>query len=616
MELSKYSKIGNKYFERKLKSYRELGLAYLDFWEKAYNEYIHNQSGSTDQGIGHTRDVEHNIWVLIEKYTEFFPKEVLYILSLASALHDCAKRADDQEDHALKGAKIIRETLVLKGWVNKQETANAIANIVSVHQSGNFRIFTEETITLGGLLIKIKDCAAIFRLADMMSTTEERGVRYHNMLGLPAPTLNLFLNSVRLDIQSCKPSTTDRTALEVTAHPDDYKARQNIDRYIKGLNNDITEEHQKLLENAKVIYVNKFKTVEKAIILPHKFVLTKDTFLEALREKTPTTFTIKEGAGRLVPCYFHNQETDIDIYTELMDSIEKDNVVNSKFLYWTLRGTKEYLSLCKDQNYLLPNIAHNLLKEQFRELYSIINSDGNLLHIVDLGVGDGQEINIILDAFISDSNMDEKIYCSLVDSSYHMLRVAINALDETNLSRTIYKEKFDICAINCDFRNVHLYKDLLRLSKGSRLFCLLGGTLGNFTENEVIKPISEEMKECDFFLLGVELIGNRTNEALISAYDNIIDKKFIFSPLAEIGFVFEDASFAFEIKSDISEIKNAKTIIARCSVDGKSIQMGKSTKYDLAELKSYLLDKYSFYSVKELINKDNNYALLLIRKKF
>ena len=94
------------------------------------------------------------------------------------------------------------------------------------------------------------------------------------------------------------------------------------------------------------------------------------------------------------------------------------------------------------------------------------------------------------------------------------------------------------------------------------------------------------------------------------------NKKFIFSPLAEIGFMFEDASFAFEIKSDISEIKNAKTIIARCSVDGKSIQMGKSTKYDLAELKSYLLDKYSFYSVKELINKDNNYALLLIRKKF
>lgn len=66
--------------------------------------------------------------------------------------------------------------------------------------------------------------------------------------------------------------------------------------------------------------------------------------------------------------------------------------------------------------------------------------------------------------------MGEKIYCSLVDSSYHMLRVAINALDETNLSRTIYKEKMDIVAINCDFRDVHLYRDLLRLSKGARIF--------------------------------------------------------------------------------------------------------------------------------------------------
>ena len=347
--------------------------------------------------------------------------------------------------------------------------------------------------------------------------------------------------------------------------------------------------------------------------MPYKFVLTKNTFLDTLREKAPTTFTIKEGASRLVPCYFHNQETDIDIYTELMDSIEKDSVINSKFLYWTLRGTKEYLSLCKDQNYLLPYIAHNLLKENFSELYSIINSDGNLLHIVDLGVGDGQEINIILGAFISDSNIDDKIYCSLVDSSYHMLRVAINALDETNFSDTIYKEKVALFAINCDFRDVHLYRDSLRVSTGARLFCLLGGILGNFIENEVIGPISAEMIACDFFLLGVDLIGNRTDEECISAYDNILDKKFIFSPLAEIGFVFEQASFAFEIKSDISEVKSAKTIIARCSVEGKSIQMGKSTKYILAELKSYLLNNYSLDVVRELINKEHNYALLLIR---
>lgn len=334
MELSKYTKIGNTFFETRLRNYRTLGMTYLDFWEKVYDEYIHDQSGGTDQGIAHTRDVEHNIWVLIEKYTELFPDQVLYILSLASALHDCAKRADDKGDHALKGANIIRQDLVSKHFVRNQETANAIANTVSVHQSGNFRTFTDEIITLGGQPIRIKDCAAIFRLADMMSTTEERAVRFHTMLGLPADTLNPFINSVRLCIRGCQPSATNRTELEVKAHPDDIKGKQNIDRYIRGLNKDITEEHKKLLENARVIYLtDKFKIEEKAIILPYKFVLTKDTFLDALREKAPTTFTIKEGAGRLVPCYFHNQETDIDIYTELMDSIEKDNVINSKFLY-------------------------------------------------------------------------------------------------------------------------------------------------------------------------------------------------------------------------------------------------------------------------------------------
>lgn len=613
MELSRYRKVGNSFFENKLRDYRELGITYNEYWKKAYDAYIHAQMGGSDQGLAHTKDVEHNIWLLIEQYIRYFPKEVLYILSVAAAVHDCAKTAKSSDDHAIKGAELIRNTFVAQGWFPLQETADAIANIVHAHQSGDFSVFKEDVIRLNGHPIRIKDCAAIFRLADMMSTTEERGVRAHTLLGLAAPTLNTFVNSVRLDIRSCVPSKKNRAEIEVTACSDEIRRREHIENYIRGLNGDITEEHKRLLENAKVSHVTQNYAVrEKEIILPYKFVLTKNpSFLDTLREKIPVTFNIQE-AGRLVPCYFHNRETDIDIYTQFMDSIEKDNVINSKFLYWTLRGTKEYLSLCKDPGYQLGQIAHNLLKEKFGEIYQIINSDRSLLQIVDLGVGDGQEINIILDAFISDSNKNDRIYCSLVDSSYHMLRVAINFLDEVNLLRSSYKEKVDLFAINCDFRDVHLYKETLK--KGARLFCLLGGTLGNFTESELIDTISKGMDERDFLLLGVDLIGNRTDEEIISSYDNLKDKKFIFSPLAEIGFVFEEASFTFEIKKDISEVAGAKTIIAKCSVEDKNIQMGKSTKYVLTNLESYL-QRYDFDSINEFTNMDYNYALLLIKKR-
>jgi len=616
MELSQYTKTGNTFFEERLKNYRKLGMTYLDFWNKAYFEYIHDQSGGTDQGIAHTRDVEHNIWVLIEKYIEWFPDEVLYILSLSSALHDCAKKANDTTDHALKGSQIIKDDLTKKSYVNLQETANAIADIVSVHQSGNFKILTEEIITLSGQPIRIKDCAAIFRLADMMSTTAERSVRAHAMLGLPATTLDPFLNSVRSYIHNCQPSTKDRTELEIGAHPDDIKSKRNIDLYIKALNKDMTEEHKKILQNAKVIYLTeKFKIEEKEISLPYTFVLSKHSFIDdILRDKRP--FTIKEGISRLVPCYFHNKETDIDIYSQFMESIEKDKSINSKFLYWTLRGTKEYLTLCKDPKYLLSKIAHDLLKENFPKIYPIINSDKNLLHIVDLGVGDGQEINIILNSLISDSDItnDTKIYCSLIDSSYHMLRVAVNIIDEANLSNRRYKENVEIVAINCDLRDLHLYKGTLKFTYGSRLFCLLGGTLGNFCEKEVIEPIEKEMSDMDFFLLGVDLIGNRTDEQIISAYDNIIDKKFVFNPLAEIGYNFEQSNFVFEIKNDVSEVGKAKTVIARCLVGGQNIQMGKSTKYTLKEIKDYLQNNFNFEILNEIVDSTQNYALLLLKK--
>ena len=222
MQLAKYTGVGNKFFEEKLKDYRRLGLSYIEFWQKAYDDFIRFQIGGTDQGLQHCRDVENNIWILISRYSRFFPPEVLYVLSLAAALHDCAK-IGAETDHAVEGARMIKKQLVEIGYVQRQATADVLSFIVLPHSSGDFSSLPETYGVGGDFDIRLKDVAAIFRLADMMSTSEDRGARLHGMLNIRHATLNEFVNSVRLSIQSCQPSESDRTAIEVRADADDIE---------------------------------------------------------------------------------------------------------------------------------------------------------------------------------------------------------------------------------------------------------------------------------------------------------------------------------------------------------------------------------------------------------
>ena len=622
---SAYIKAGNEFFEKNLKNYRRLGLSYNDFWEKGFNDYIHRQQGHSDQTIQHCKDVENNVWLLIRKkeYIRYFPLEILYILSLSCALHDCAKTGDNT-DHAKEGAKIIKEELVKKGYVNKQSVADVISYIVSVHHSGNLSSLSEELDIGANIPIRVKDCAAIFRLADMMSTTEERALRIPLLVNLSEDNLTQFLNRVRLSIQSCQPSKSDRTCIEVRYYTEDVQTKQDIELYVEGLNKDLTEEHRKVLQNIKVPYLKKYTPEEKEITLPYKFIpfalssfwevlLTHRNEISMIIRKIPSS---KRKSSGLVPCYFVTNETNIDIYGELLEKIETEKFIDSKFLYWSLRGTKEYLSLCRNPNYLLSHVAHKLLEKGFRtQIYPVIrSSDKKLQQVIDLGVGDGQEMIVILNTLLSDKTNRPKIHCSLIDFSYHMLRIAVATLNIAFFQKEQYKNRLKFFAINGDFRNLNLYRDILRSTNGSRLFCLLGGTLGNFSESEVLVAINKEMSAQDFLLLGVDLLGGRSDEELLKAYDSIYNKKFLFNPLADLGFNFNQSTFKCEIKDNVSEVPNSKTVTSWFSINGANVQIAKSTKYDPTNLKDYL-KKFKFYVLKDIINDNRNYALFLMTKK-
>lgn len=116
--------------------------------------------------------------------------------------------------------------------------------------------------------------------------------------------------------------------------------------------------------------------------------------------------------------------------------------------------------------------------------------------------------------------------------------------------------------------------------------------------------------------MGVDLIGNRSDQELLSSYDSDYNKRFLCSPLEDIGAKFDDCLFDFQISDIVSEVKKSKSIISYVSYGTiyKNIQVSISTKYEIESLKEYLENRFRFRMLKEIINEDKNHAILLLAK--
>ncbi len=627
MNLPQYSNAGNGFFRSRLDDYHQLGMSYSDYWNKAYHDFIRSQIGGTDQGYQHVRDVENIIWHLIKGHEDEFPNEILFLLSLSAALHDCAKTGDDI-DHASEGAKFLHGNLTNLGYVTDQSSAEAIAYIISSHTRGDFSNIPEFWPIGRDLKVHLKSIAAILRLADMMSTTEARASRVYNAINPNRTRFNEFLQDIRIKILSCKPSDSDPSIISVVARADDVQSQERIKAYVDGLNRDLTSEHKHLLENIRINFITvDFHLEDISFSLPTHFAIEwAPSILDELERKP--IYTDADGhrnqnmerklgiPSRLLPCYVQNNVTNIDILKDILDEIEYYNAIDSKFLYWNLSGTKEYLSLKQNPNYALPDTADLALRNCFPAIAEAVlkPSQDKASILIDLGVGDGREPHVMINTLLN-MHPEKKIKCALVDFSYHMILTAINYIDKYNLESQNYRDRVDLFAINGDLRNLNRYKSVLQSNKFSNRFvCLLGGTFGNYREGRLTEQLIDFLTPDDSFILGVDLIGGRTEEDLILSYNSIYNQKFLFNPLEDVGFDQSDFDFDCCIAQNSSDVDAALTVESYFYNDAKRILVASSTKYVPSKLEIFLTDRFPLVVDMKYVNDEETYLILQLRK--
>lgn len=134
-------------------------------------------------------------------------------------------------------------------------------------------------------------------------------------------------------------------------------------------------------------------------------------------------------------------------------------------------------------------------KEILSSLFLKLNLDLYNIEIIELGSGDSSKITSILE------QIPEEVLNTV---SYLPVDISQSAIEQSIQEISHIFPLKSITGYVADFH----HQLNLPSSKGSRLFCFLGSTLGNFSQEEIesfIQTISSMMRPGDGFLLGVDM---------------------------------------------------------------------------------------------------------------
>ena len=240
----------------------------------------------------------------------------------------------------------------------------------------------------------------------------------------------------------------------------------------------------------------------------------------------------------------------------------------------------------------------------------------NCISLIDLGVGTPPKNKIMLQA-LAKSSAVSKIHFFPVDISKNLLNECVSNLKKWQSDAVCDIEVSPICG---DFLEIDEWGRYLHDDK--KIVCLLGATIGNFSERELLTKIKKIMSRDDLLLIDLEYAEDK--EKLMKKYsaDEIID--FVMAPIEQLiekvrmNFVktkvsvelLDDIDGGVDIRRDatnwvkkkITDVKNSSAITFKIDLNevissGISLEdkfseilLSWSTKYDRSSIKQFFKD--------------------------
>ncbi len=288
------------------------------------------------------------------------------------------------------------------------------------------------------------------------------------------------------------------------------------------------------------------------------------------------------------------------------------NIADSKLWYLTPQQAQGFLEMesnSKDYQEGIVQKEIDLINEHIDKIMQKLS--GNSVNIIDLGCGDGKKAVLFL------KHLKGKVklrYCP-IDISDFMVNKAIEKISQV-VPGEVVKFQWNIS----DFEYLENIASILRIGNyQANLTLLLGNTLGNFEFHDLIYQIQNSMKEGEFLLIGNGL-NNQKEEALLRAYKNEEQNKFLVKMITQLGIDENDVVMDVKFRNSRVELfytlKKDYTIRSQNKkIDfyaGDQILTLVSYKYNKETFEKHL--KMYFKDVKLYPSFDNGYALALCMK--
>jgi len=297
--------------------------------------------------------------------------------------------------------------------------------------------------------------------------------------------------------------------------------------------------------------------------------------------------------------------TENELSAQFLSAFEA-RFLPEKFFYWFPLSVKAWLALCQDGAYRNFFRSSGLVSGHSVEIAKLLPQD---LEAISIGSGQGNKDILLLSA-IQDSGRSVRYVP--VDSSQALLEMACREAISSGIQYQAYKAE----ATN----RSHL--ESIVSGRKPHLFMILGNTLGALLPVEMCRLLRAISKPGDFLLADGEIYAEDT----IVGYDNPLNRRFAFAPLASVGIAQQDGSLVFKTKPAEDQLgvyyltkhfqasRDLSLNIAGSTINiarSEKMEMSVSGKFSREAFSRMIGEEAGFSPIREFVSRDQRFLMVL-----
>lgn len=276
--------------------------------------------------------------------------------------------------------------------------------------------------------------------------------------------------------------------------------------------------------------------------------------------------------------------------------------LDEQFFYWLPLSVQAWVNLCSGSEYRNANRALMLMEKTAGGLAELWPHCDTL---VSIGCGEGSKDAPLLAAFAAHNR---KLDYVAADFSQGLLELALAS--NRGVAGRVRGVKLDV------FRDDHLRA--LAPRGGGSIYAVLGNTLGAFGATRFPARLRRLLRTQDRVLFDGEVFAGKET---LRGYDNPVNRRFAFAPLAGIGLSESDGELRFELQPgtngvhevtkyfvaarDLQVLAGGRSILIPA---GERLRMSSSIKYDRQTFEELI--RRGGFRVERLKTSDDGHFLL------